>query len=418
MLMWDLDAFIDSHQRDMVIIPVAITYERLVEESAMLEELSGGEKAEESMLNLMRARKYLQRRFGSAHVCFGDPISLAEVLGEKREAYRGARDDDPVIEAEKREFVSDLGWRIVEQINWSFVANATSVAASAVMGAANFGIRREDLVARMGDLVDLLALQNTRITKALLSDRGSFEDSISFLIRSDLLKVREDLGGEILYYEDSRRQALDLYRNSIAHFLAAPSYLARRILAGARGDELARDLDLWHSLFYQEFYLPKSGVSAETCEALLGHFAQKGYMMQRDGLWVPTDTGRPVFENLAEQTRGVVDVYSVACVTVSEFEGEVTRRDFLKRLGTAYESASMLGEARRVEAANDTTFSNAVDLLISRGVLLEHQRDVVDKKGKPKGSERVLVRANETEKLDRLREDLRVSGPLRGAFRL
>ncbi len=418
MLTWDVDAFIDSHQRDMVIIPVAITYERLVEESAMLEELSGGEKTEESVLNLMRARKYLQRRFGSAHVCFGDPISLADGLGAKREVYRRAAADDPAIEAEKRDFVSDLGWRIVEQINWSFVANATSVAASVVMGASHHGIRRKDLVARMGDVVDLLSLQKTRITKALLSDRRGFEDSISFLLRNDLLKLREDLGGEILYYEESRRQALDLYRNSIAHFLAAPSFLARRILAGAPTEGLARDLDVWHSLFYQEFYLPKSGVSPETCEALLGHFAQKGYTMQRDGLWVPTEAGRPVFENLAEQTRGVVDVFSVACVVASELDEEMTRKDFVARLSTAYESASMLGEARRVEAANDTTFSNAVDLLVSREVLLERHRDVVDKKGKPKGSERVLVRVDDPAALERLRDDLRVSGPLRGAFAL
>ncbi|MDP6979613.1 MAG: 1-acyl-sn-glycerol-3-phosphate acyltransferase [Myxococcota bacterium] len=416
MLSWDLDAFIDSHQRDFVIIPVAITYERLVEESSMIEELSGGEKTEESMANLMRARKYLQRRFGSAHVCFGEPISLADALGEKREVYRRAEAEDPVIEAEKRELVGDLGWRIVEGINWSFVANATSVAASAVLGAPHHGIRRKDLVARMGDVVDLLTLQKTRITQALLSDQGDFDESIKFLLRNDLLKVREDLGGEILYFEESRRQALDLYRNSIAHFLAGPSFLARRILAGARGEDLARDLDVWHSLFYQEFYVPKSGVSPQTCERLLGWFAEKGYMVQRDGLWVPTKTGRPVFENLAEQTRGVVDVFSVACAVAADMSEEMTRKDFIKRMGTAYESASMLGEARRVEAANDTTFSNAADLLISRGVLVERSRDVLDKKGKPKGQERVLVPAEDPAPLAKLREDLEVSGPLRGAF--
>ena len=62
MLTWDVDAFIDSHQHDLVFIPVAITYERLVEESSILDELSGGAKTEESVWNLVRARKYLERR--------------------------------------------------------------------------------------------------------------------------------------------------------------------------------------------------------------------------------------------------------------------------------------------------------------------------------------------------------------------
>ncbi|MCP5042255.1 MAG: hypothetical protein GY944_14610, partial [bacterium] len=417
MLMWDVDAFIDSHQRDLVVIPVAITYERLVEESSMLEELSGGEKTEESVLNLVRARKYLQRRFGSAHVCFGDAISLADALGERRERYRGAAGADPVVEAEKREFVRGLGWRIVEQINWSFVANATSVAACALMGAPHRGIRREDLVARMRDMVELLTLQKTRITKALLADRADdFEDSISFLLRHDLLKLREDLGGEILYFEESKRQALDLYRNSIAHFLAAPSFLARRILGGADGEALRRDLGLWRALVYQEFYAPRSEDSAAHCEALLSHFAEKGWMVSDDGLWVPTEAGRPVFESLAEQTRGVVDAYTLACVVAQGVDGTITRKEFIVRVSTAYESASMLGEARRAEAANDTTFSNATDLLVSRGVLFERHRDVVDKKGKAKRQERILTAVDDPEPLERLRQDLKVSGPMRGAF--
>jgi len=416
MLTWDVDAFIDSHQRDFVVIPVAITYERLVEESSMLEERSGGEKTEESVLNLVRARKYLQRRFGSAHVCFGDPISLADALGERRAIFNQADRDDPVVEADKREFVSALGWRIVEQINWSFVANATSVAACAVMGAPHRGIRREDLVARMRDLVELLMLQKTRVTKALLADRGSFEESISFLLRNDLLKLREDLGGEILYFEESRRQALDLYRNSVVHFFAAPSFLARRILAGADGEDLRRDLGRWQALFYQEFYSPKSEVSAAHCEELLRHFGEQGWMTSKQGNWVPTETGRPVFENLAEQTRGVVDVYRLACVVADGVEDTITRKEFVARMSTAYESASMLGEARRAEAANETTFSNATDLIVSRGILLERQRDVLDKKGKTKRQERVLDPVEDKEALAGLRNDLLVSGPLRGAF--
>ena len=47
----------------------------------MIEELDGGEKSQESVLGLFRARKYLQRRFGSVHVSFGEPVSLAGALG-------------------------------------------------------------------------------------------------------------------------------------------------------------------------------------------------------------------------------------------------------------------------------------------------------------------------------------------------
>ena len=62
MLVWNIEAFIASGRRDLFFAPVAITYERLVEESAMVDELEGGSKQKESTLALVRARKYLERR--------------------------------------------------------------------------------------------------------------------------------------------------------------------------------------------------------------------------------------------------------------------------------------------------------------------------------------------------------------------
>ena len=57
MLTWDVDAFIASARRDLFFVPVSIVYERLVEESSMVDELEGGDKAKESVLGLVRARK-------------------------------------------------------------------------------------------------------------------------------------------------------------------------------------------------------------------------------------------------------------------------------------------------------------------------------------------------------------------------
>jgi glycerol-3-phosphate O-acyltransferase len=103
--------------RDLFFVPIAINYERLVEESGMVDELGGGKKTEESVLGLLRARKYLQRRFGSVHVSFGEPISLSGSArsGSSRsfEALVRGQIDEPEVRAElearKREFVSRLG---------------------------------------------------------------------------------------------------------------------------------------------------------------------------------------------------------------------------------------------------------------------------------------------------------------------
>src|SRR5690606_18745647 len=107
MLSWDVEGFLASHRRDLFFVPIAITYERLIEEGAMVSELAGAEKRDESVLGLFRARKVLRHRWGSAHVSFGEPISLAEAIGDRRQCL--AAEATPADVAEKRAFIEALG---------------------------------------------------------------------------------------------------------------------------------------------------------------------------------------------------------------------------------------------------------------------------------------------------------------------
>lgn len=406
MLSWDVEAFLESQQSDLVLMPVAITYERIVEEGVILDELGGAEKTQESMLGLVRAWKYLQRRFGSVHVRFGEPISVAKALGSRRSDF--AKPESSLVEDEKRRFIESLGWRIVEGINWAAVANATSLAASVLMGSAHRGIRREELAERMQQFMELLRLQEARLTKALEADAGNFDESIAFLLRADLVKSVADSRGEILYFEESRRQALDLYRNTIVHFLAVPSFIARSLLVGAHPDELRDDLALWEEIFYQEFYTPREGHSGIGRNAFLSHFSDAGWVSTREGRLVPTAAGEVVFECLAEQTRSVIEVYRVACAVVAQLEGEVNAKEFSERVASQFECAELLGNATRREAANDTTYSNARDMLVRRGVLRVGSREV-KRKGKGKkgrGTESVYSRVEDTRELSFLQSRL------------
>jgi glycerol-3-phosphate O-acyltransferase len=367
LLTWDVDAFLSTARRDLFFVPIAITYERLVEEGAMVGELEGGRKSDESMMGLMRARKYLQRRFGTVHVNFGEPISLADALGSRRERFAG--DTSPETAAEQRLFVQHLGNRIVERINWAVVPNATAIAACAMLGARARGLFRADLARRMQDVVDLLRLQDVRLTPALLQDEGEFAESIASLLRADLLRSTEDPRGEILYFEESARRALDIYRNSIVHYLVTPSFLARRLLAGPARDELRGDLAEWLDLFYSEYHSPRGEVLAAHFDAFIDCFERFGWVERSDGQLQATEKGLPHFAFLAEQTRGVVEVYYATLAAVSGMEGDLTDKALVKAASAQFQRADLLGEVLRPESANDTTIANAIALLVRRGVL-------------------------------------------------
>jgi glycerol-3-phosphate O-acyltransferase len=379
MLGWDVDAFLENRRNDLFFVPIAISYERLVEESGMIEELDGGKKAKESMLGLLRARKYLQSKFGSVHVSFGEPISLANALGSQRNAFealqRGQIDSPEIaedLEGRKREFVKDLGLSLVERIGWATVANSTSVAAVVLMGGVRSGLLRERLVKGMQDVAVLLKLQGVRITPALERDLGELRESIGFLERCDLIQSRLDHRGEILYFEDNRRRALDMYRNSIAHFLVIPSILARATLRGLEKIQVHDELKTWVDAFYLEYYVSRELYYARG-EALLDHFESEGWITDDGDRWVATEAGREPLSMLAEQTRGVVECYETIVRVLRPWmdsaDDGLLRSGVIKEANLAFESASLLGEVRRTEALADSTFDSALAWLVSRQIL-------------------------------------------------
>lgn len=368
MLSWNIEAFIASGRRDLFFVPVAITYERLVEEGAMVEELEGGAKKDESMLGLVRARKVLGRRFGSVFVHFGEPISLARALEGRRELFVEG-DEDEERAQERRRLTEALGNEIVERINWAMVANATSVAACALLGEPRRGLFREELVRRMGQVVDLLRLQDVPLTPALEADEGSFRESIDFLLRSGLIRSQADPRGEVLYYEESHRRALDVYRNVLFHYVVAPSLIARRLLRGATPSELREDLTFWLDLLYPEFFVPKGLVLAMHLEAFLDWFERKGALERGEETLRVTDKGRDYFAFLAEQTRSLFESYYVTFASLAGLEAPAGARTLEKEAEAWFGRARLLGEVERDEAWSPVTFRNALGVLVRRGIL-------------------------------------------------
>jgi len=368
MLSWTVTAFLESPRRDLFFIPMAFTYERLVEESSMVRMLEGGAKEKESMIALVRARKYLQRRFGSVHVNFGEPVSLAQAIGQRR-AKLGEESDEGV--AAKRTFIEALGKTIVEHINWAVVPNATSVASCVLLGTGGHrGILRAQLVTRMQELVDLLRALDVRLTPALEADEGEYTESIAFLVRSDLLREAEDPRGAILYFEENKRRAFDIYRNSIIHYLAGASFLSRRLFAEpATLAELCSEVQWWQDFLYQEFFAPRGELLAGHVEGLIDHFVGRGWVDHRGDRFVANSEDCGPLPCLSAQTLPIIEGYHAVFGALLQAEGEADTKAFAKEAAEHFRHSQLLGDAHHPEAANDTTFRNAADLLVRRRIL-------------------------------------------------
>ncbi len=77
-----LRAYEEKAAPDLLFVPTFIGYDQVLEEKAYLKELEGRAKETESVGQLMKARKFLRKRYGRAYIQFSEPISLKDYLGQ------------------------------------------------------------------------------------------------------------------------------------------------------------------------------------------------------------------------------------------------------------------------------------------------------------------------------------------------
>ncbi|TKS75445.1 Dihydroxyacetone phosphate acyltransferase [Collichthys lucidus] len=71
-----MDPFFKGEVYDVSVVPVSISYERILEEALYAREMLGVPKPKESTSGLFKARKVLSEDYGSIHVYFGQPVSV------------------------------------------------------------------------------------------------------------------------------------------------------------------------------------------------------------------------------------------------------------------------------------------------------------------------------------------------------
>ena len=146
------------------------------------------EEADESMIGLVRARKYLQRRFGSV----SRELRRADLAGRdalnrstKARALRDRAESPEAVARQARLHRADWAIRIVERINWAVVPNATSDRRLCAARGARIAGCSGRLVRRMQEIVDLLRLQDVQLTPCPRGGpRASSSKSIASLLRS------------------------------------------------------------------------------------------------------------------------------------------------------------------------------------------------------------------------------------------
>ncbi|XP_058978551.1 dihydroxyacetone phosphate acyltransferase-like [Musca domestica] len=77
-----LQPFFTGEVSDITIVPVSVSYERVLEEQLFVYELLGVPKPKESTKGFFKALKIIDENFGKMYLDFGEPISVKDFFGE------------------------------------------------------------------------------------------------------------------------------------------------------------------------------------------------------------------------------------------------------------------------------------------------------------------------------------------------
>ncbi|HOD16701.1 MAG TPA: 1-acyl-sn-glycerol-3-phosphate acyltransferase, partial [Spirochaetota bacterium] len=73
-----IDAIEEGYNKDMMFVPITISYDRILEESSYHMELKGKEKEKESTSNFVKSSSLLKRKYGKVYLSFNEPFSFRE----------------------------------------------------------------------------------------------------------------------------------------------------------------------------------------------------------------------------------------------------------------------------------------------------------------------------------------------------
>jgi glycerol-3-phosphate O-acyltransferase len=210
-----------AYRARVFMVPVAVNYDRVLEDRSLLRELAAGEgRGRPSRFKQMRevvhyvwwnlARLVTRRwkRYGRAAVVVGAPMPLASWYAENGDLFE-------LSKVERLGRVQALSDGVMARIGQLIPVTPVPLACAAIQSLDGDFLPRKRLIERLGEMRDALVELNGRVIRADRDVEETFDRAWRMLNMRRIL-VQDGEGFAVL---PSNRELVSYYANSIAHLL-------------------------------------------------------------------------------------------------------------------------------------------------------------------------------------------------------
>jgi len=341
MLSMMTQVMLDGAAPDLTFVPICITYERVLEQKSYMKEIEGDAKQNEKTRDLLQLRKVFgkRRRHGQVYVKFDEPVSWQEVFQEAK--------------GNKRELVRKLADRITHSINRQAVVTPMALTASAILARTQNGLSISTIESDFSTLYDYLFWKEVHLSDPLKADsRACMRESIWKLKGDRFIYLHEGLKETFYEIPIASRKYLDLYKNTIIHYLISLSLWCNLLLQSPGGtvESLKEDYAFLQQLFYFEFRFSTRRPLNEHLEKLNAFLIERG---------LEKDVSKLRF--FAGLIGNFFESYQIALETCQILPPDKTpEKKLTKAMHEHGKHQLLLGNIRHPEAISQSNFENAL----------------------------------------------------------
>lgn len=403
LLNYVVDAVTSQAVRDVTVIPIALSYERIIEGERYAQEVSGKEKRKEDIASLVKSAKVLDSRYGRLYLTAGRAVRVADYL-EKT----AGKPVEELNEEERRYLVQRLGYLILSRINRATVVNPSGLVATALLTHHRRGISKKRFQEVTGFLLEFASSRGYSISLTL---ERALKASIAEIARSrerskqtgdprlvtlaigkaiapvldetlDALKAQGNLEIEIFgdaavfSIKPSARILLDYYRNNILHVyqreaLVACSIYTRRFQPDEiKVEEVADDVKFFSKLFKKEFIF-RVGDFTLGIRAGLASLEKLNIIVRTNSTLrvVPENLDRLIlFRNLV---LPIIESYLICAryAPIVRWKGALRQKELARAILTEATKEFRQGELTCQESLSTVNIVNALERFTSMGIL-------------------------------------------------
>ena len=371
-----LNAYKNGACKDMIIVPIYIGYDRVLEEKSYLQELEGVQKKPETLIGVIKARKFLNKRYGKIYIQFNDAISITE-LADKF--------GTPIAEMSPKEqnvLCRNLGYRVINAINRAAVVTAYGLVAAATLNCARDRFSYSQIMSISEAYMHYLAKQEAKLADTLVLDHvRAIQHALDDFVQNkfiELLSKEKDIPpAERNYLINSpRRPSLEYHKNSCIAFFIPAAITALAILIKDAFQFSAADLHADYK-FMQHFFKFEFAYDIDKTPEYNVRKSIKAFI--DDAILMPHQT-IPDTYNITSSGFRKLKLFSIFLktyfesywVVLSFFQNNAQNsmdiKDRLKKIGNHGSRMYKRHEIERPEALSKVSYQNALDFFTSQGI--------------------------------------------------